>query len=101
MDIESVPTYMGIGMVLALAILASTTRLVPMVLGVYYTVFMTSLVITIINTALKGEWGLGLGLMLGSWLGIVTTGANPIQAFIGPFTWLLGPHIIVLTPWLF
>lgn len=96
MDIESAPTYVGIIIILALSLLASTTRPVPTPLGVYYTVFLTSVVITITETAFKGEWGMGLGLLLGSWLGVVTSGVGPTQAFIGPFTWLLGPHAIVL-----
>lgn len=96
MDINSTPTYLGIIIILALSILASTARPVPAPLGVYYTVFLSSVVITITETAFKGEWGMGLGLLLGSWLGVVTSGVGPVQAFISPFTWLLGPHTILL-----
>ena len=101
MDVESVPTYVGIALVFIITTLAMTAKPIPTVLGIYYTVFLDALVITITDTVFKGEWGLGLGLMFGSWFGIVMNGANPVQALIGPFTWLLGPHIIVLAPWLF
>ena len=103
MDIDSIPTYMGIIITLAITLLASTTKPIPTVIGMYYTVFLTGLVITITETAFKGEWGMGLGLLLGSWLGVVTaTGMSPIQAFLSPFTWLLGPHTILLpTPWIY
>ena len=103
MDIDSIPTYVGIITTLAITLLASTTKPVPTVIGMYYTVFLTGLVITITETAFKGEWGMGLGLLLGSWLGATTaTGMSPIQAFLGPFMWLLGPHTILLpTPWIY
>ena len=89
------PRYVVITIVLALAMMRAYVNPTDVALGIYYTVFINALLITITDLAFNGEWGFGMGLLVGAWLGVVANGFNPIQALINPLTWLLSPQALL------
>lgn len=89
------PRYVVITIVLALAMLKAYVNPIDVALGIYYAVFINALLITITDLAFKGEWAFGMGLLVGAWLGVVTSGLNPIQALINPLIWLLSPQVLL------
>ena len=89
------PRYVVITIVLALAMARAYVNPIDAALSIYYAVFINALLITIVDTAFNGEWGLGLGLLLDSWLGVVANGFNPIQALINLLIWHLSPQVLL------
>ena len=89
------PRYAVIVIVLALAMARAYANPIDVALGIYYTVFINALLITIVDATFRGEWGFGMGLLVGAWLGVVANGFNPVQALTAPLTWLLGTQVIL------